>query len=105
MAKVKVNAGICGFTTVISVESKDKQTAFIDLKTQCPSLKPLEDELKEVDGFRECFGKLCDSKVYLTTAKYCKHPACPVTCAIIKGIEVACGLALPKDVEINITKD
>lgn len=34
-----------------------------------------------------------------------KHAACPVPSAIIKGVEVACGLALPKDVEIKIAKE
>lgn len=43
-------------------------------------------------------------KIYELAKKYCKHAACPVPSAIIKGVEVACGLALPKDVEIRIAK-
>jgi L-fucose isomerase-like protein len=65
----------------------------------------LEFELKEVDGFEECFSKLGDSTVYELAKKYCKHAACPVPSAIVKGIEVACSLALPRDVEFHITKD
>jgi hypothetical protein len=104
MTEVKVNAGVCGFQTIIRVTSEDMQTAMIEMDTQCPNLKPMSQELKEVDSFEECFSKFGDSKVYELAKKFCKHPACPVPSAIIKGIEVACGLALPKDVEITISK-
>ena len=104
MVEVKVNPGVCGFKTIIKVNSEDMQNAVIEIITECPNIKPLEHELKEVDGYEESFAKLGDSKVYELAKKYCKHAACPVPSAIIKGIEVACGLALPKDVEIKIAK-
>lgn len=104
MVEVKVNAGICGFNTVIRVDSEDMQNAVLEITTECSNIKPMEQELKEVDGFEECFSKVGDSKVYELAKKYCKHAACPIPPAIIKGIEVACGLALPKDVDIRISK-
>jgi hypothetical protein len=104
MVEVKVNPGVCGLNTVIKVNSEDMQNAVIEIVTECPNIKPMEQELKEVDGYEECFSKLGDSKVYELAKKYCKHAACPVPSAIIKGIEAACGLALPKDVDIKITK-
>ena len=105
MAIVKVNAGICGFNTLIKVSSEDMQNAVIRFETECPNLKPLEQELKEVDSFQECFAKVGASNVFEQCRKYCKHAACPVPTAIVKGIEVACGLALPKDVMIQISKE
>ena len=105
MTTVNVDPGICGLHTKINVESEDGQNAVIDLKTDCPSLKPLEEELKTADGFSECFGKICETDIYKAVSKYCKHPGCPVPCAIIKGIEAACGFALPKDVVITIEKE
>jgi hypothetical protein len=33
------------------------------------------------------------------------HPACPVPSGILKAIEVAAGLALPKDASIKPSKD
>ena len=105
MTKVHVIPGVCGFETDITVQSPDGQNASVDIETQCPNLKPLENELKEVYGFAACLGTMSDSPVYRTAHQYCRHPACPVPCAIIKGIEVACGLALPKDVSITITKE
>lgn len=104
MVEVKVNPGVCGFKTIIKVDSEDMQNAVIEIITDCPNLKPLEQELKEVDGYKECFSKLGDSNIYQLVKKYCKHAACPVASAIIKGVEVACGLALPRDVEFKISK-
>ena len=104
MAEVKINAGVCGFHTIVKIDSEDMQNVVIDFATECPNLKPLEKELKEVDGFKECFSKIGDSEVYELGKKYCKHAACPVPSAIIKGIEVACRLALPRDVEFKISK-
>lgn len=105
MTEVKVNPGVCGFVTCIKVDSEDMQNATIEIITDCPNIKPMAQELKEVDGYEECFSKFGESKVYELANKYCKHAACPVPTAIIKGIEVACGLALPRDVEIKLNKE
>jgi hypothetical protein len=104
MVEVEVNPGVCGLKTVVKVQSEDMQNASIEILTECPNIKPMEQELKEVDGFKECFSKLGDSRVYELAKEYCKHAACPVPSAIIKGIEAACGLALPKDVHFTITR-
>jgi hypothetical protein len=99
---VKVNPGVCGFKTVIEASSENKRQALLDIKTDCPNLKPLESELKTADAYKEVFAKFGKSGVFETTAKYCKHSACPVPTAILKGIEACCGLALPRDVVIEI---
>ncbi len=104
MVEVNVNPGVCGLKTVIKIDSEDMQNALIEICTDCPNIKPMEQELKEADGYEECFSKLGDSKIYRLANKYCKHAACPVPSAIIKGIEVACGLALPRDATIKIAK-
>ena len=105
MAKVEVNPGVCGLHSVIHVSCEDGQTADIQIESECPGIKALGEQLGKVDAFSECFGKMCDSSVYQAASQHCKHPACPVPCAIIKGIEAACSLALPKDAEIKITMD
>lgn len=105
MAKVTVDSGICGFRSVADVRSEDMQHAVITLKTDCPDLKPLEAESFEVDAFVECFSKVGESAVYEWLRPRCRHPGCPVPSGIIKGVEVACGLALPKDASISIVRD
>lgn len=102
MAQVKINSGICGFATTVVAESEDMQTTVLKITSECPNYKPLEMELTEADGFVECFAKVGEGKIYETCRKYCKHAACPVPSGIIKAIEVACRLALPKDVCFGI---
>ncbi len=105
MAKVTVDAGICGFSTSIFVSSEDKRTASIRMETTCPNLKPLEAKPFEIDAYVECFGKIGDTPVFEQLRGFCRHSACPVPTAVIKGIEVACGLALAKDATIHVEKD
>ncbi|MHB1484682.1 MAG: DUF6951 family protein [Saccharofermentanales bacterium] len=104
MAKSEINAGICGFITEVETESEDLQTVIVKIKTQCPNLKPLEKEPMEVDGFVECFGKIGEGEIFEQCRKYCRHAACPVPTGIIKAVEIACEIALPKDVEIKLSK-
>ena len=104
MAQVKINPGICGLNSTIKVESDEMQNVSVCIKSECESIQAMEVGLKEIDGYEECFSKFGDSTVYQQAKLHCRHPACPVPSAIIKGIEVACGLALPKDVEIEISK-
>jgi hypothetical protein len=105
MATVKINAGICGFQTMVKLSSTDDQNIIINMTTNCPNLKPMAEELHEVNSYTECFAKIGESSVYQLGKKYCKHPACPVPAGIIKGKEVEGKLALPKNVEISIEKD
>ena len=105
MAKVTVDAGICGFSTSIFVSSEDKQTASVRIQTTCPNIKPLESAPFEIDGYAECFGKIGETPVFEHLRGVCRHSACPVPTAVIKGVEVACGLALAKDATIHIEKD
>jgi len=104
MVNIDVDPGICGLKTNISVESEDQETANIEITSDCPFIRSISAELKEVDGYTECFSKFGESEVNKLANKYCRHPGCPVPIAIIKGVEVACGLALPKNVEIVVEK-
>ena len=105
MVEVKVNPGICGLESTIKVTTEDMQVAGVEISTQCPNVKQMENELKDIDCMEECFSKIDTSRIYKAAGKYCRHVACPVASAIIKGLEVACGFALPGDVEIKINNN
>ncbi len=105
MTNVHVNPGICGLETDLRISSDDLETAFVETASACPHVRAMAEELKEIDAYTECFSKISDSEVYRQAAIHCKHPGCPVPAAIINGVEVACGLALPKNAEINIAKE
>ena len=100
MNKVRVKPGICGLISEITVEADDMQVCKVSIVSDCEAIKAMEAELSEVDGFTECFACYSDSEVYKAAAAHCKHIACPVPSGILKAIEVACGLALPKNAEI-----
>lgn len=104
MSTAKINAGVCNFNTTVNVESEDLQMATINITTECPSLKPLELNPIEVDAFGECFGKVGEGEIFDWCRKYCKHAACPVPTGIVKAVEVACELALPRPVTIELSK-
>lgn len=57
-----------------------------------------------VNPFKEISFRRAIPQTYQETMKYCTHAACPVPTGIIKAVEVESGLALPADVNIQITK-
>lgn len=102
MVKVSLDPGICGFPIIIHASSEDMQNVKITLNTGCPNLKGINEELQNIDAFKVCFSKIGEGDIYEITKKYIPHAACPVPSAIIKAIEIAAGLALPKDVLMKI---
>ncbi|MBC7765624.1 MAG: hypothetical protein H7Y41_03980 [Hyphomonadaceae bacterium] len=105
MATIKVNPGICGLLSTFTIQADDEQMVSIKIRSDCPHVLAMQAELVDLDGYAECFSNILDSTIYKVANDYIRHIACPVPAAIIKGMEVACGLALPKDVEIGISND
>lgn len=99
MATVMVNPGVCGLKTTIKANSDDLQNAVVVIESECPYIRAMSMEINEIDSFIECFTHVGDGDVYRAARKHCKHAACPVPPAVIKAVEVACGLSLPRDVE------
>jgi hypothetical protein len=104
MIVVDVDPGICGLSSRIQVTSENMQHALIEIESQCSDIRALAAEIGEVDGYSEAFNKVGASPLYELARKHCKHAACPVPMAIVKGVEAAIGAALPKDVVVRIEK-
>jgi len=102
MAQVTVDAGICGFTSTIQAASVDMQTVQISYESDCPHVNKAKEELTAVDAFQELFKKPHETTVYQILSKYLPHVTCPLYSGFLKAIEVAAGMALPKDVSISI---
>lgn len=102
---VRVSGGACGFKTIIKATREGTRNAILEIKTDCPNLKPLEIELTHAEAYKECFARVGKSGIYEAAAKYCKHSACVVPAAITKAIEAACGLALARDVVIEVRQE
>ena len=103
---VKVMSGICGMITEVRATSDDHAgTVKLDFNTRCESIQKLADALPEVNPFDEISFRGEGPKTLRMAAKHCQHAACPVPSGIIKAIEVASGLALPKDATIEVKKE
>ena len=104
MSTVKIDAGICGFTTIVDAESEDSQFVKLDIKTDCPNFPKFVEEIREVDAFQEIEPDTKKGKILSLWPQYLHCAACPVPSGIIKAVEVAAGLALPKDVCIKVSQ-
>jgi hypothetical protein len=102
MARVTVDTGICGFSTTIITASEDRQRVSISYETQCPHAAKARAQLTEVDAYQELFKKPHETGVYQTLSPHLPHVTCPLYSGFLKAVEVAAGLALPKDAHIAI---
>lgn len=103
---VNVMSGICGMITEIRATSGDPlKKVHLEINTRCEGIQKLAEELKEVDPMEEISFRGDGPRTLRMAAKHCKHTACPVPSGIIKAIEVASGLALPKDASIEVVQE
>ncbi|MQL53883.1 hypothetical protein GFC01_16795 [Desulfofundulus thermobenzoicus] len=109
MARVEIYGGICGFNTTVQVAGAGGRKVKITLESECPNWQKaaeyLREYLKEVDAYKEVFGKLHESETYRLYAPFIPHPACLVPAGIVKAIEVAAGLALPRDGVVKVINE
>ncbi len=105
MTKTVIDAGICGFKTAVKAVSEDGQNVTLEIESDCPDIRRMSESLEQIDAYSAVFGKMTESPVYKLGAEYCSHAACPVPMGIIKTLEAACSLALPRDVSVSIEND
>ena len=104
MSKVKVEAGVCGFVTDIEALLDDSQKVTLKFESDCPHVMKMAEEYNQSEGMMEVFLPLGESPLFKAAKNNLKHSACPVPTAVMKAIEVSCGLALPRDVSIKVEK-
>jgi hypothetical protein len=103
---VVVDAGICGFQTRIHAQSEDAQNVTFRISSGCGKVRTFAESLKArepIDAYAE-FGS-GDSGVVLGAGiagmkECCK--GCVVPAGAFKAMQVAAGLALPKDVTLTV---
>jgi len=108
-ANVKVDAGICGFKAEIIATATDGMAVEWKIDSSCDIIKQLATLLEEklpINAIQE-LGPINESLIketarpLLITKGCCE--ACVVPDAICKAMYVAAGLALPKNVLLEIT--
>ena len=102
MIKVEVFSGICGFTTRIEVEEKEKYVALCRMEGECPNCSKVAAILvkEPLNVMDELFRK-GQSKVMEACRANLPHISCPVPAGILKALEVGVNLALPADASIR----
>lgn len=99
---VIVDSGVCGFKTNIEASCEDMQNVTLHITSDCPHIMKGAAGLAEVDAFSELFGKkLHETAVYQALAPNLPHVTCPVCPGVLKAVEKAAGLALPRDATIR----
>ena len=104
MAKSEINSGVCGHTTTVEATMEGK-VCRLNITSSCKAIQQLAEELPEVNPMQEISAKRATPKTLQMGLKHCYHAACPVPVGIIKAVEVASKLALPKDVIIKVSKE
>ncbi len=109
-AKATVDPGICGFKAVIKAECNDGMTAAVNIVSSCETMQQVNQQISQVGPINVVMelNPNTESAVLkiageVLVKKGCCE-ACIVPAAAVKATQVAAGLALPKDVTIQISK-
>ena len=101
MARTEIDAGVCGFFTRVRAVSDDGQNVEIDISSTCPHISAAAPALKSVDAYAEIFTKPHQTRTYEVLSEHVPHVACPVFTGVLKTIEAAANLALPRPSSIT----
>lgn len=108
-AHVDIDAGICGFRTKAVLTCGDGQNiSSCDISSDCANIQRVAESVSQFlpfDAFEEispAAGRLL--ACCRETPKGC-CVGCVVPVGLLRAVQVAAGLALPKDVHIQTTKE
>ena len=102
MAKAKIDAGICGELATVEADLIGDYRVALKIESSCKHIQKLAENLKEIDTLKEISARRSMPETLSKGMEFCTHAARPVPVGIIKAIEVAAGLALPKDAKIEV---
>lgn len=107
--KAEIDAGICGFKTIAIVMCDDNQHVTFDINSSCEKIRSLAAAIanrEPVDAFQEI--SPTGEGVVLGAARESHKGGCAACAAVVgifKAMQVAAGLALPRDIAIKLTKE
>ncbi|MCX5643703.1 MAG: hypothetical protein NTZ17_03315 [Phycisphaerae bacterium] len=108
-AIVEIDAGVCGFKTSARASSEDNQQVVFEVTSDCENIRRLAAALKNresIDAYQEispAAQSMLMQTVRSTLTGCCA--GCAVPAGLFKAMQVAAGLALPKDISIRLTKE
>jgi hypothetical protein len=96
-----VDPGICGFSCTITAQKSDNRTVTVQIgNSECKQIKRLSNYLTEI-SLSELFLPPTRNPVYMAAEKAGCHSSCAIPVAVLKAVEVALGVALPRQVRIQ----
>ncbi len=107
-ARVAIDAGICGFRTEACATSRDERLVTLGIDSNCEKITRLGQVLQQagpIDAYREI--SPTGKSVMLETARNVLQgccAGCAVPIGLFKCMQVAAGLALPKEIRIELSK-
>lgn len=98
---VSVEAGVCGFTCYIRTRRIAKHTVSIRLsRSECGQIQRLAERLTQMT-LTELFAPVTRNPAFVNAQKAGCHSSCVIPAAVLKAVEVAMGMALPRDVVLH----
>jgi hypothetical protein len=105
IACTKVDPGICGFPCTVKAQKKGARTVSIEISgSECEQIKKLSGLLHDM-SLVELFKPITRNPVMISAQKSGCHTSCTIPLAILKTVEVAMEMALPRDVKLEVSKD
>jgi len=101
VVRVTVEAGICGFPCVIEAQKKSQHRVSVKITgSECKQIQGLSKLVNEI-SMRELFAPISRNPVFSSAQRSGCHPSCAIPVAVLKAVEVAMDMALPRDVVIK----
>lgn len=106
-ASARIDAGVCGFQTTAGVSSPDGQKVVFRISSDCAKIQQMAEVLHQrgpidaYDEMRPGKGLLLGTDRSMTDGRCA---GCVVPLALFKAMQVAVGMALPRDVIISLEK-
>ena len=103
--QAEIQAGVCGFRTVVYADSADGMTVQLRIESDCPKVMAMASKLTEMNAIDEVLTRpLVETTPVLLAAQHRLHTSCPVSIGILKAVESAAGLALPAMCTVALTR-
>ena len=104
MVTISVDPGICGFTCTVTATQKSRRLVSVEISgSECRQIQKLSQELNGEISLKELFLPLTRNPVYIAAEKSGCHTTCTLPSAVLKAVEAAMGMALPKSASILFT--
>jgi len=92
--------GVCGFPCTVRAQKVGSRLVAVEIGSECKQIQKLATCVTEV-SLRELFMPFSRNPVYIAAEKSGCHSSCAIPLTVLKAIEVALEMALPREVKVK----